>query len=651
LVFTGEDYRLLWAIENSTARCEPLGLLVEHRGSPVMEWEQWQGELSCNDCEFDAKLCTVSLNPASADRYQKLLDNWEKEYNLLLTPGNRQQVTAELATLAAGISIEWRPVSAAEQGEYVGTDGWTLFLQNRSWIEGSGFGGLKDDIDAVFRYRLRNVPMVSNGRGGYTPEDKSGAGWQVLQSSFNTVTGTVDYVKSPAIAGFKTYKIGTYNDWNDPRNEDSYPVYGDQLLLIDGSKTPADYGYVNLEYIEVTGPGGWNSPPDECPSGLTRRVRRYVDDEQCSRLFWRFGNFKFGRCFRLIDGLYSLLQQTVLPFNGGSLLPPTAEQLSEFLTASTNPATGQSGLANEVPRLLLSAASDVKRYGASEAATRVLISLKQFLSDLSYLYDGGWFVDPATGWLRFEHRSYLQRGASQVDLRELEDVLLSSTYNYRTQQLPRYEDLVISNASTEDTARGAYFAKASLDYGLSACINTKEGSNRTSYNVGRLTGDVTAGVLNGDQVPDNALFLLAPDGEGRLAQANREVCASSLLFRYYRRGRPARSATVEGPAPLTAPNTVTGTLPVTGTPAVIESERPAREQGVISGRLASLASLVPTASYVTNLTEDGELAKAVLTLRTRDVKLTIWLPRLAVLNDPPEAGGRQFDDSFSESFT
>jgi hypothetical protein len=46
LIFTGGDFQLLWAIENSSARCEPLGLLVEHRGHPGITWEEcetWTG--------------------------------------------------------------------------------------------------------------------------------------------------------------------------------------------------------------------------------------------------------------------------------------------------------------------------------------------------------------------------------------------------------------------------------------------------------------------------------------------------------------------------------------------------------------------------------------------------------------------------------
>jgi len=650
LTFTGEDFALLYAIERSTDRCQVLGLLVQHRGNPSLPWETWRGSFTCSDCEaWNAATCSVQLSPQAADAYQKLLDNYEKEYNILLTPGARRTVTAELVTLASGVSLEFRPVSLAEESDYVGTDGWTLFLTDRSWIPGGLTGGLRNDIDILFRYRLRGVAMTPNGQGGWIPIDKRATGWQVLLETFNPTAGTVDYVKPPAIAGFKPYKIGTYSNWNDPRNPGAAPSYGAALLLVDASKAPADYGYQNADYVELTGAGGFNSPPDECPGGLSRRVRRYVSDEQCSRLFWRFGTFQFGRCFPFLDGLYNILTQTVAAFGGQALLPPTPAQLSQFLSAPVNQATGELGATNELPGLLLSAGSDVKRYGSSEAATRLLISLKQLLADMQW-WDGGWFIDPTTGWLRYEHRAWLeQQTAPVVDLTRLEDALLSNAYAYRTRQLPRYEELAIANASTEDVKAEVYFAKASLDYGLSACVNKAEGSNRVSTSISRLTGDVAAGVLNGDSIPDNALFVLAPDAAGHLSQANRQLSASGLLARYWRRGRAAATATIEGPAPAQLPNSVTGSLPVSGIPAQIDSVRPNRVQAGISGRLCSLRTLAPEASYQTNLGAGGQLAKAELSLRTRLVKLTIWLPALAPLGPPPRRP-RQFDGSFDNSF-
>lgn len=666
--FTGYDFKLLYGIETSRDRCQPIGLLVEHRAYPGADWEQWRGEFTCNDCEnWSPATCSVDLSPMAADPYAKLLDNWEKEFNILLAaPGLvRKSVSAQLATLAAGTEIEFKRIDQAELSDYVGTDEWALFYTNESYIYKDrvvGFlGAFQKNTDAViFRYRQRAVATLPGGQ----PLDRNSTGWVALVAdpSYQPALGVVDYVKSPSIAGFRAYKL-TGNGSTTPFLRTSQPgnpeaglyTYGSgQFLSLDCGlyQKPSDVGLDNTDWVKVTGPDGYGANNREACDGTGILVREEIDDENYRALFWRFGNFTFGRAFRFIDGLYSLLSQTVAPYGGLSLLPPTPEQLSEFLTAATNPATGDSGAENEIPRLLLSAGSDIKRFGSSEAATRLLISLKQFLGDSGALWDAGWFIDPATGWLRFEHRAYLetkQGAGAVVDLRELEEVLLSNSYSYRVQSLPRYEDLQISNASTEDIRNEAYFAKASIDYGPGACVTSKEGSNRVSMTSARLTGDVAAGILNGDSIPDNALFVLAPDEAGRLPNANRELSASYLLLRYYRRGRAADTATVEGPAPLTAPNTVTGALPQTGPPLLIQSVRPQRVQASISGKLGQLRTLAADARYTSNLGEAAQLGKAELTLRTRKVVVTIWLT-VPFSNTAAPVPSRQFDDSFDQSF-
>jgi hypothetical protein len=547
LIFTGGDFHLLWAIENSSARCEPLGLLVEHRGHPGIAWEDcetWTGSFTCNDCtDWNAATCTVSLNPELADPYQKLLDNWESEFNILLTPGERLKVSAQLATLAAGTEIEFKRIDQSEQGDYVGTEEWVLFYTNESYIyhdRGLGFAGsFQKNTDAVvFRYRQRGVKTLAGGQ----PMDRSASGWVALttDSSYQPTLGVVDYVKAPAIAGFRPYKLtgsGSATPFlHTAQLGNTAPglyAYGTgEFLSLDCGKVPSDVGLVNGDWVRFTGPDGYGANNAESPNGTCLNVREEIGDRNYRAVYWRFGNFTFSRGFRFIDGLYFLLQQTTLAYGNISLLPPSAEQLSTFLTAAVNPATTDLGLANEIPRLQLSAGSDVKRFGASEPATRLLISLKQFLGDSGAFWDAGWFVDPATGWLRFEDRSHVERKLAaglEIDLAtSLEEVLLSNSYSYRTQSLPRYEGLNITNANTEDAPGDVYFGKSSIDYGQGACVNGKAGSNRVDVTSARLTGDVAAAVLNGETIPDSALFVLAPDPDGRLSQANRQLAANQL---------------------------------------------------------------------------------------------------------------------------
>jgi hypothetical protein len=691
LEFTGGDYRLLKAIEDSTGRCLRLYVLVEHRAYVGAEWESWRGTFTCAQCKWDVRNCKATVTPDPDDGYRLFLDAFDTEWNLLATPATRVSIQAQLAVLAASTILEFKRIDRDNLADEVGVDAWTLFYDNTSSIFRNSVVGFQQNHDVVlFRYLQRAVPYAAvpgSSPTQYVMLDRSSTGWAPVLTSVNTsvTPPTVDYVKEPQIAGFKAYKLTGYGE-NTPfyRTEDNGPgkglyYYGSTVLVnanynngilgyggfiksyaqgpaqqsggyigeflsLEVGKKPSDYGYLDGDWVSITATAG---PLD---------ARTDTSENYYRSVYWRFGNFRFGRCFPLRDGLYSLLQQTIAGSGQASLaalLPPTADQLSDFLSLPTNPATGDTGDLNEVPRLLLSAASDIKRFGSSEAATRLLVSLKQFLADLSGLYDAGWFIDPATGWLRFEHRAYLesQRAAGDtVDLQTLEDAILSGVYGYRTQSLPRFEELTIASASTEDLNLEIWWGKSTIDYGLGGCVNSKAGENKTTVSVSRLCGDVAAMVLNGDAVPDSAIALLAPDATFRLPNANREVSATQLQLRYWRRGRAAFTATVEGPAPPSPPNTPVGTPPVTGPPLLVQSVRPQRMQEGISGRLGLLASLAPSAQYVTNLGSNGQLASAELTLKTRALTASVWLLAPNSLTPPPDPTDRQFDNSFDKSF-
>ncbi|WP_460618832.1 hypothetical protein [Hymenobacter ruber] len=660
LIFTGNDYLFLLGIEQSNARCQSIGLLLETRPHSYANFEhEEQFVFTCNEIAWDYNAGTATVTPATDDAYRVFLENYDQEYNILATPNvlQRAQVTAELATLASYIFVEFQRIDIADQADYIGTDGWGIFLTNTSWITGTlTQGGRHDSTMLLFRYRLKNVPMTAATSGGvtsYTIVDKSGAGWQVLQEN-TTPAHTVDYVKSPSISGFKSYKITNYGNWNDPDNPASLPIYGDQLLLLPCYTTPNDYGYDQSKYLKITGTGegqslggAYNSEAD---GGLCLNVRRTIDQggsapSNSKSLWWKFGTFAFGRCFPLLDGVRYLLQQTAMPVINGTaqpipavaaLIPPTAALLSQFYSADANPATGETGTANELPRLLLSAASDVKRYGASEAATRLLISLKTLLSDLSALHDVGWFIDPVTGWLRLEHRAYVDnsRAAGAVlDLTAIETAQLPAAYTYRTGQLPRYEELTITAATTEDLDRGIFFGKASLDYGTGGCVNTREGQNKTTRTSTRLTGDVAAAVLSGDTIPDSALVLLAPDTNGVLTDANRQLSASELLRRYHGFGAATYSATVAGQA------------------VDVQSVRPAREQASCSVPMCTLRGLDGTTRLTTSLGIGGQIGKAELDLNGGTVKFTPWMPTPAYTADAPALPTRDFSEQFTEKFS
>ena len=667
LVLSGADYRLVLGRERSRNRCQPIGLLVETRVHLAANWAtEYVGTFTCNECEWDHDKGTVGIKPTTDDAYRLLTEGWDIDYNLLAVPDAgatmRRPVSATLAVLSAGLSIEFLRIDTSQEGDYLGTDGWAAFLRNTSYISASiTQGGTRERYTILFRYRLVNVRMIAPvaPATAYQPVDKSAGGWAVLPGSENTTAHTIDYVKQPEIAGFKAYKISHYNNWQNPTNTGgipprnrSTPAYGNQLLLLPCGDLPSQHGYPNAGYLQVTGTqasgpslGGANNAP-ECPTCLN--VRAQVGTNECKSLWWAFGQFRFTRCIPLLDAIHGLLARTIqgpppavgevaapVPASLAALLPPTPALLSDFFSNPTNPATGETGAANELPRLLVAAASDVKRYGASEPATRLLLNLKALLTDLSALYDVGAFIDPNTGWLRIEHRSYLagRRATGLVlDLTALPEAILPRAYTYRQQQLPRFEELNVANASTEDVTAGTSFRTAAIRY-ASDCANPREGQNRTSLTVSRVTGDVAALVLSGDAIPDNAVALLAPDAAGQLADGNSAVSATRLLQRYHREGRVRAGGASVGTVPL-----------------LVGSTRPGVEQAECSAPLGTLRTLDnATTQLITSLGSGAIVGKASLNLKTGLVKITPWLPTPEPTADEPGVG-RQFADQFSDQF-
>ncbi|KAA9333412.1 hypothetical protein F0P96_10610 [Hymenobacter busanensis] len=649
--FTGDDFALLYALENSKDRCEEIGIRMEVPLVASGFATVYRGVFTCTEVSWDLDRCTATVSPTADDGYRLLLEAWEKEVNLLSAPGFNgtgaalQTITANIRNLVGssdplqqtGFKVAFKRTDDTAVNDELGVDGWAEFLRNKSYISAPLTGGpvtasgTRDHTVILFRYELHNVALTLEPLSGeYIVPDKSAAGWQFFNRDDSVSPPVASYVKTPEISGFKPYLIGTYNDWKHFGNG-SRPKYGNDLLLLPCGQKPSDYQFSNSDYLEVTGPEGAHNGSqlgDSCwPCLNTRRV---TTQPNCTSLWWRFGAFRFTRCLPLVDALHHVLQQTA-----PQLTPPSPAQLSTFLVSALNPATGASGIYNEVPRLCVAAGSDVKRYGASEPATRLLISAKTFVQDLCTLYDLRWDLDPGTGWFRLEHRSFFEaRSANTLDLTAYPNATLPGRYKGRTQVLPAREQLAISAALSEEPATGLSFAAAEWVYD-GACVNQREGQNRSVRSVSRLTGDVAGMVLSGNALPDEAVVLLASLPSGELYEGNRKVSASELLRRYHRHGR-ARPQAVFGP---------------TGALFDMASVRPGREQDACTvPRREGLSGLDATARLVTNLSAQAELGKATWDLSTGKVTVVPLLPALASTAEGPLPAERQFNDSFSDQF-
>ncbi|OUJ69192.1 hypothetical protein [Hymenobacter crusticola] len=529
ITFAEADFRLLYAVERSRERCAPLGFVVEKRHAGVWQ-ERIRTTFSLSDCTFDVPRCELQVTVQPEDGYHLLYNNWQRKVNLLDCPVPRTTLTTTIDTLNLGSRdrFEFIRIDSAQEGDYSG-NGWQVFLRNTSWISGSLLQkGTRNRDVLLYRLARRGVAYVLNPETNQAePPDLSDQDFQLDEDWVPTddTTQTADYVKTIQLAGFKPYQIGTYTDWNGK--------YGKELILTAcGAPSPGP------GYLQVTGPAPYGANNEE-QTGTCLNLRRHYDDKNFKSLWWRYGAFRFTRCFPLLEGLNYVLKQTA-----PSLAPDDAANLSHFFTADQNAATGQGGRLNELNRLYLAAGSDIKRPGASEPATRLRLSAEELFTDVASSWDVGWFIDPATGKLRFEHRSWLEANElAPLDLREGGYL----QYRYTKAKMPRVERLQVQQAASEGATYA--FQEGVVTY-AGACVNQQEGENESSRSVNRLTGDIRTLVLQGDRFPDDCLAVLvaAPLTAGQLTQevenGNQALAASNLFKHYHRRGRVLRQGTL-----------------------------------------------------------------------------------------------------------
>lgn len=618
--FVQDDFSVLYDVERSSDRCTIIGFELEQLVQGEYQVLHKAG-FTLNACKFNVDTCSLEVSPIAQDGYDLLYNNWERKINILACPAPRTTITTTIDQLPAGDVLEFRRIGQDELIDYSG-NGWSVFLKNTSWISGNGLNkGTRSKDLIVFRLAKREVPFeLDEELGEYAPADLSGSGYSLdeewVAPDFSTVNSTADYVKTVGISGFTPYLIGTYNDWTRR--------YGKDLILTEcGAPSPG------VGYIQVTGPDptGANNAEN---GGACLNIRHKVNDKRFRGLWWRYGAFRFTRCFPFLTGLHYVLQQVV-----PTICPPDPAQLSEFFTQDVNQATRESGRLNELPRLYISAGSDVKRPNSSEPATRLRVTLKDLLTDTANSWDCGWFIDQTTGFLRLEHRAYFERNAIlPLDLTNSalhpKSVL---SYEYIQQKMPRTERLQVRNATTEAT--GINFLESSVTYGGS-CVTQEEGQNEAVRSVGLHTGDIRGLILSGDTLPDNCLAVLvaAPLSFGQLTyeveNGNRALAASNLFNRYHRRGRVLLEGTLG-----------------TGEVVTFESARPIIQlEPITVDACDGLDSFSLRQDYITRYNTDGQLQQAEWDLASTRVVVTVQhgaLTGLPRATPPHEFDPTQFD--------
>ncbi|CAG5001973.1 hypothetical protein DYBT9275_02778 [Dyadobacter sp. CECT 9275] len=246
------------------------------------------------------------------------------------------------------------------------------------------------------------------------------------------------------------------------------------------------------------------------------------------------GSTTWTRGFYFNYAILFLVKETLKETGAEAYSDITEAQMSQFLTAETNPVNGKSNFLKDV---ILMHISDAKRPGSTEWADTGIVTLKEVLADLKSLYNAYWFVDD-DGHFRIEHLSFFSNFSYTppgitLDLTEVrfKDAMKGTNqYSYQTELLKGREGVeqTISAAGYEAKSEvwtqfanpsSPEFSGAYMVYGESCVPRDDKGEASTEFKIINLfTTDWRTVTFKPDTVPDQGWVLvhvtnfLAEDG-------------------------------------------------------------------------------------------------------------------------------------------
>lgn len=329
LVITkGYEYDWLVAVKNSSSRVSEIKLRVE-RLSAGSYSTYYNGYFTTASCKFDEHRRTVRISQKPDDKYRKILENYNKDYNFLDAP-------APLTNPGLNFDTWFLFDASGDPDSYTGQS----YLRTRTY---SGSNTHPEDIPAL------------------VIED--------LESTDTLVTDTV-YVWERLL--LDTKKSNSINDkvsgWTKSEEGDTIyhrrPTYNfksDDFVIVPDANV-SDSQYDDYTFVAFG------------PTGYQLGVRIYPETSSSVIPNTRNINTALKYIVGLIDS---------------DIEPSSADDVSQFFSASTN--YFDSGT-NPLADVRMAQITDIKSPNASEAATDGSVNLKEFLEDLTSLklY---WFIN------------------------------------------------------------------------------------------------------------------------------------------------------------------------------------------------------------------------------------------------------------------
>jgi len=506
VTFKENDFKELLKVEQSLNRCIPIFFEIEEQKlvNAVYEWVlRWKGVFSVADGKnWDLSNCEVTFNIAPFDKYTLLLEEYEREHNVLEVE----------ETFTATTKLDLQKVFEFGRSDYSKSpeavpESYGVFLNH--YYKEPNFIGVNKEYKRSIYFREVDYTLRSDLDENGDQVRPNGSGWVVVEE---LPDGRTKWGRPPQIPNFVTHEIK-------------------------GLIPPYLVKHPEIKFIACS---------DTVPEN-------YLQASEClhweffgnAKVIWEYGSFYFDRCRKLIDVVSFLVEQT-----DPNLLPVSGLIQSTFLTEDINPTTFET---NQFKDILIAGKSDIKRYYSSEPQTKAKISLKSMLEELNK-FNLFFYVNPE-GFFQLEHLSFFEKWEGVIDttLQPLYKVnLFKKSYEYLKNKMPRYEVLQYSEPANPQ------FFESTIEY-EGSCINKNEGENKVTYQISRFSNDIESIMLAPDEYSDTGFTLLCIVPEGDIYRVANEVnfidgrstpnyhlSAVAIMERYYRHGRVLKQGLLNG---------------------------------------------------------------------------------------------------------
>lgn len=230
LIFNGDDFATLYAIEQSSSKCEKVLFSVEKKNSDAV----WNGHLPLARGKWFKSHTIVRITPEIQDQYTALLENWNTKRNLLSVPnltkrsmfsrvGTGVNVTETVVNTINNINLDEAANTILQESFLFPDDGslvddsetWTLFSRDVSVTDvGNGL------YDAVVVDQYVREEITTDCTDG-SPTEPDGSGWVLIEDNCGT-TDTSLYARTLNV----TFVSSTGSLLDDLRRVDLYEIAG-----------------------------------------------------------------------------------------------------------------------------------------------------------------------------------------------------------------------------------------------------------------------------------------------------------------------------------------------------------------------------------------------------------------------------------------